>query len=123
MNKSTMDNEELYLKFLDIFERSENKSMDLIKANLGLTKLVESVKQDSAIQISSYREELHSAKDRIENYETKISDLQKRCERLQEKYDALHEKYDKMTENMQRFAEKSFDSKAGSKAEVKISNI
>lgn len=118
-----MDNEELYLKFLDIFERSENKSMELIKANLELTKLVESVKQDSAIQISSYREELHSAKDRIENYETIITELQKRCARLQEKYDALNEKYDKMIENMQRFAEKSFDSKAGSKAEVKISNI
>ena len=26
-----MDNEELYLKFLDIFERSENKSRELIK--------------------------------------------------------------------------------------------
>ena len=117
-----MDNEELYLKFLDIFERSENKSMELIKANLELTKLIESVKQDSAIQISSYREELHSAKDRIKNYEAIITELQKRCARLQEKYDALHEKYDKMTENMQRFAEKSFESKAGSKAEVKINN-
>ena len=122
MNKPTMDNEELYLKFLDIFERSENKSMELIKANLELTKLIESVKQDSAIQISSYREELHSAKDRIKNYEAIITELQKRCARLQDKYDALHEKYDKMTENMQRFAEKSFESKGGSKAEVKINH-
>ena len=47
-----MDNEELYLKFLDIFERSENKSMKLNKANLELTRLVESGKPDSAIQIS-----------------------------------------------------------------------
>lgn len=117
-----MDNEELYLKFLDIFERSENKAMELIKANLELTKLVESVKQDSVLQISSYREELHSAKDRIGNYETIITDLQKRCARLQDKYDALHEKYDKMNENMQRFAEKSLEKSSGSSAEVKINH-
>ncbi len=117
-----MDNDELYLRFLEIFERSETKISDMVQANLGLAKLVEAVKQDSVIRINTYKEELQSAKVRIENYETTISELQKRCARLQEKYDALHEKYDKMSENMQRFAEKSFDSKAGSKAEVKISH-
>lgn len=95
---------------------------ELIKANLELTRLLESMKKDCNENASALKAELHSAKSRIESYEQRMADLQKRCDRLQEKYDKLHETYERLMEKYEVLAERSLDkgSHGSAKSDVKI---
>lgn len=100
---------------------SQKNESELIKANIDLTHLIQSQKEEYLHMLASYREELHSAKAKIEAKDATIEDLRKRCDRLQEKYDKLHETYDKLLEKYEILAERSLDKTGpGSRADVKV---
>lgn len=93
----------------------------LIKANMELASLIESIKADAANNLANYKAELHSAKHKCESYEQRIVDMMKRCERLQEKYDDLHTKYDKLVEKNEELVEKLLVKSNGvARSDVKI---
>lgn len=95
--------------------------LDLIKANMELTRLAQNIKDECATSMASYREELHSAKAIVNAYHERIEEMQKRIDRLQEKYDSLHDCYVRITEGVGRVAEKSIDGHTeGSKASVNV---
>ncbi|MCQ2219784.1 MAG: snapin/pallidin family protein [Prevotella sp.] len=95
--------------------------VDLIQANMELTRLAQNIKDECATSMASYREELHSAKAMVNAYQERMSEMQKRIDRLQDKYDSLHDCYVRITEGVGRVAEKSIDSHGeGSKASVNV---
>lgn len=103
-----------------IFNAQENIA-ELIKANMELASLIESIKADAANNLANYKAELHSAKHKCESYEQRIVDMMKRCERLQEKYDDLHAKYDKLVEKNEELMEKLLVKSSGvARSDVKI---
>lgn len=93
-------------------ESYQQLASSLTEATMELTQINQHEREDFKKQLDSYREELHSAKDRIILLEAKEADLHEHNSRLRGKYDEQHALYVELQQKYQDMAEKAISNSA-----------